>query len=238
VADSWIVKFPRGKHERDFLVLRNEAPYYEVARWFGVRTGAHLIFRDDSLLIPRFDRVPTDGMLIRHGLETLCSVADIPERGKRGDHIEFCKAITHVASDPRSELFEYLSRDILNSALRNVDNHGRNTAFIKKTGAKIELSPLYDFAPMFLDPVGINRASLWRDGIEKMIGRPKWHDVAQALADLNDPTETAAFLASHSEKVKSLPAIMKQCGVEEQVIEGVAMRCAEIGNDLEHLGKG
>ena len=238
VADCWIVKFPRGKHERDFLVLRNEAPYYEVARWFGVRTGAPLMFRDDALFIPRFDRVPIEGILIRHGLETLCSVADIPERNRRGDHLEFCKAIAQVATDPKTELFEYLKREILNSALRNVDNHGRNTAFIKRYGKKIELSPLYDFAPMFLDPEGIARASLWGNGIEKTIGRPEWRDVVELLSDLADQVDMIEFLASLADSVMALPEKMKECGVEERVIQGVAPRCDEIGNDLDQLQRG
>lgn len=236
VVDSWIVKFPRGKTDRDALILRNEAPYYEVARWFGARTGARLFYRDNCLFIPRFDREQVNGKLLRHGLETISSVAEIAVFGRRGDHLEFCRAIAEVASDPGAELYEYLRRDILNAALRNVDNHGRNSAFLKKHGAATELSPLYDFAAMSLDPEGIPRASLWH-GMEPSIGRPDWVAVGRSLSDIADVPPTIAFLAAHSKKVVELPAIMQSAGVETQVIQEVSKRCEEIAADLERAGK-
>jgi serine/threonine-protein kinase HipA len=235
VRSSYIIKFPRGRTAQDRLVLRNEAPYYETARRFGVRCGNPLVYRDNTLLISRFDRIPVAGKVIRLGLETICSVANVSEYGKRGNHAEFCRAIAAVATDPKAEIYEYLKREILNVALRNVDNHGRNTALIKLAADRIELSPLYDFAPMFLDPDGIARASLWPSGAETTIGRPDWHNVAELLAGLVDPGETKRFLAKHAPSVRALPDIMKECGVELRVIEGVALRCAEVASDLARL---
>jgi serine/threonine-protein kinase HipA len=235
VRSCHIIKFPRGKTDQDRLVLRNEAPYYEVARRFGIRCGKPLCYRDNTLLIPRFDRIPADGKLVRLGFETLCSVAMISEYGRRGNHLEFCRAIAAVAKNPTTEIYEYLKREILNVAMRNVDNHGRNTALIKQAEEGVELSPLYDFAPMFLDPEGIARGSLWPSGAEKTIGRPDWPAVVELLADLIDTVETKRFLSSHAPDVKALPDIMKECGVELQVIEGVATRCGEISADLARL---
>jgi serine/threonine-protein kinase HipA len=235
IKDSWIVKFPRGKHDRDFLILRNEAKYLEVARWFGVRVGAQLHFQDNALFIPRFDREAIKGKLLRHGLETLNSVAGVVTSGRRGNHQTLCAAIREVATDPKAELLEYLKRDILNVAMRNVDNHGRNTAFLKRAGAKIELSPLYDFAAMYLDPDGIARATLWPSESTRSIGRPDWREVAQVLADYIDPAETVRFLTDHAEAVRALPGKMKDHDIETEIINGVAPRCEEIAADLERL---
>lgn len=232
VVNSWIVKFPRGKDPADRLVLRNEAPYYEVARWFGIRVGAPLFYRDNSLFIPRFDRERHGDLLLRHGLETVCSAANISDYGRRGDHLRFCQAIVDVATNPASEILEYLKRDILNTSLRNIDNHGRNTAFIKKRGRPIELSPLYDFAPMSLDPEGMARASLWT-GMENKIGLPDWGAVARSLREIVDLPTVLSLLADHSPKVAKLPAVMKQLGVEEKVIQEVARRCEAISSDLK-----
>ena len=236
VVDSWIVKFPRGKTDRDRLILRNEAPYYEVARWFGVRTGAQLTYRDDCLFIPRFDREPVDGTLLYHGLETVCSIAGIAEYGRRGCHFSFCSALARVAADPSGEVLEYLKRDILNTALRNVDNHGRNTAVIKKRGTAVGLSPLFDFAPMSLDPDGIPRASLW-SGAESTIGRPDWGAVARGVGEFIDVGTTIRFLALQSTRVARLPAILQQVGVESDVLREVSRRCEEIAADLEKAGR-
>lgn len=237
ILDCWLVKFPRGKSEADRTVLRNESPYYEVARRFGIRTGKGLEFTDDALFIPRFDREAKTGGLVRHGLETLSSVAGIAEYGRRGDHAVFCAAIAAFATAAATELQEYLRREILNVALRNTDNHGRNSAFIKYADGKVMLSPLYDFAPMFLDPEGIPRSSRWEGELEPVIGRPAWGKVAESLLQHLDPRETRAFLAGHAETVEKLPATMRECGVEERVIEGVARRCAEIAADLRDAGE-
>jgi len=234
IVSSWIVKFPRGKQAADKLILRNEAQYYEVARWFGIRTGDKLAYRDNCLFVPRFDRERSGNKLLRHGLETLCSVANISEYGRRGDHLTFCHAIATVATAPAAEIMEYLKRDILNAAMRNVDNHGRNTAFLKRRGGPIELSPLYDFDPMSLDPEGIPRASLWH-GMESA-GRPDWVAVAKSLEGLVDVTHTIKFLSSQASKVARIPAVMKQLGVEGRVIEEVAARCEAIAGDLEKAG--
>jgi serine/threonine-protein kinase HipA len=158
--------------------------------------------------------------------------AGIAEYGRRGDHYVFCAAISAFATDKKVELLEYLRREILNIALRNTDNHGRNSAFLKYVDGTVILSPLYDFAPMFLDPEGIPRASRWEKELEPASGRPNWRKVAESLSQHIDPHETRVFLASHSEGVDKLPETMRECGVEEEVIDGVARRCAEIAADL------
>lgn len=236
ILDCWLVKFPRGKSEADRMVLRNESPYYEVARRFDISTGAPLKYSDDALFIPRFDREAKGGGLVRHGLETLSSAAGISEYGRRGDHAVYCAAIAAFATDARTELREYLRREILNVALRNTDNHGRNTALIKHADGTVMLSPLYDFAPMFLDPEGIPRSSRWQGELEPTIGRPCWGKVAEALHPYLDPRETRAFLAGHAVAVEKLPETMRECGVEERVIDGIARRCAEIAADLRDAG--
>lgn len=232
VLDCWLVKFPRGRTDADRTVLRNEAPYLEVARRFGLRVGSPLQFADDSLFIPRFDRTAGTGGLERHGFETLSSAAGIAEFGKRGDHGLFCAVIARFAADPKGEIVEYVRRDILNSALRNTDNHGRNTAFLKLADGTVSLSPLYDFAPMFLDPEGIPRSSRWGGDLEPVIGRPAWGKVAESLSSLVDAKGLRAVLTRDAGAVERLPETMRECGVEEGVIEKVASRCAEVAGDL------
>ena len=232
VHDYWIVKFPRGKTDADRTVLRNESPYLEVARRFGLRVGAPLERIEDALFIPRFDRTVVSGSVQRHGLESLCSAAGIAEYGRRGNHAEFCAAIFRHAVDPKTEIIEYIRRDILNTALRNTDNHGRNTAFLKFEDGSIALSPLYDFAPMFLDPEGIPRSSRWEGDLEPAIGRPSWGLIAQSLDSVFTPGELRSVLLRDAVAVDRLPETMKACGVEDQVIERVAHRCAEIAGDL------
>lgn len=236
VLDSWLVKFPRGRSEADRTVLKNEAPYLEVARSFGLRVGAPLELAGEALFIPRFDRVAGRGAMERLGFESLSSAAGISEFGKRGDHGKFCNVIDRFATVPKREIIEYVRRDILNAALRNTDNHGRNTAFLKSGAGDVALSPLYDFAPMFLDPEGIPRSARWEGELEPTIGRPAWGKIAEALAGIIDPGELQAILKHDAGAVARLPDTMRACGVEDSVIQRVAQRCGEIAGDLRTSG--
>ena len=218
VNKFWLVKFPRGRRtdERNQQVLRNEAPYLEVARKFGIRTGAALVYEDNVLFVPRFDRKVSGGRVERLGMHSLYAVANIAEYGAAVRHDIYCRALAKVVVDPVQELKEYLRRDILNLALRNTDNHGRNTAVLR-TNDQIRLSPLFDFAPMFLDPEGIGRVSRWED--EKPGSQPEWAAICEKLENFMDPVETRIWLASLGEDVKRLPETMQDCHVDDAIIE-------------------
>jgi serine/threonine-protein kinase HipA len=68
---------------------------------------------------------------------------------------------------------EYVLRDLLNLAMDNPDNHGRNMALQKDIDGTVRLSPLFDFCPMKIDPTGIRRSTEWgciaRPGAEPRI---------------------------------------------------------------------
>ena len=88
---------------------------------------------------------------------------------------------------------------------------------------------------MFLDPEGIPRSSRWESALEPVIGRPAWGLIAQSLASVINPDELLVVLLRDAFKVARLPETMKECGVEEQVIDLVNGRCAEIAADLLKL---
>jgi hypothetical protein len=73
-------------------------------------------------------------------------------------------------TDPEKELREFVLRDLLDVALGNTDNHARNTSVLKWPDGRIELSPLYDFAPMILDRRMVARVSRWEDDRDFRIG--------------------------------------------------------------------
>jgi serine/threonine-protein kinase HipA len=126
---------------------------------------------------------------------------------------------------------EYVKRDILNLALGNTDNHGRNTAVIKMPDGTSALSPLFDFAPMFLDPEGIPRSSRWEQ--EKATGTPEWGLIAEAL---NAPgisnLEFRRWFAGQATEVEGLPDLMESCGVESDIIEKLNRRINNLARTL------
>lgn len=232
IKKFWLVKFPRGRRteQRNQEVLRNEAPYLEVARRFGVRVGAPLVYEGGALFIPRFDREVIDGHVSRLGMHSLYAIARVPGYGASVRHETYCRAIVNTTCEPTREIREYILRDILNLALRNTDNHGRNTAVLR-VGDQVALSPLFDFAPMFLDPEGIGRVSRWED--ERPGSQPEWATICEKLKDVLDPTETREWLADLADQVSELPDTMQKCHVDDDIIQKLAQRIEAVGRGLQ-----
>jgi len=216
VASYWLVKRPRGDRAADRQVLRNEAAYMHVALALGLKVHAELRWQEDNLFVPRFDREVRDGDVMRYGMESLCSASGIAEYGARVPHQVLCETITEYCSQPEEDLLEYIRRDVSNVVLGNTDNHARNTALLRFEDGKVELAPLFDFAPMYLDPQGVARVCRWSGDIE-VAGHPDWQ---QVIAQFPKHTD---FLTGHlrqfADAIERLPDTMNACGVDNDIIE-------------------
>lgn len=182
----YIVKFGRGSDPALANILRMEAPYMQLARTLGLAVFDDLILRGRALFIPRFDRELLADRVQRHGQESLASVCEISQFGEVPTHNAFLIKLRTFASDIDSATIEYVKRDIANVILGNTDNHARNTAIQRREDGRVGLTPLFDFAPMFLHPDGIARRMRWAadDG-----GAPQWDSV---IAQASQATGIAA----------------------------------------------
>jgi len=232
-----LVKMVRGNKPVDLTILSSEVPYLEVARAFGLRVGKPLRYRRGQLVIPRFDRIATNRSVVRLGQESLISSLGRAEYSPIIAHEACLKLIQSVTAAPAAETVEYVLRDLLNLAMGNPDNHGRNTALQKFHDGTIKLSPLYDFAPMRIDEAAIARSTKWR----VMEGRdfhPDWAKVAQVAAGkVMDVNKLKDILRQKAPFIRDLPAIARKHGVAEDVIERALVRCDEIADSLEQIGK-
>ena len=159
-------------------------------------------------------------------------MANIHGFGAAVNHDTYCKALLHIVTDPVTELREYLRRDILNLALRNTDNHGRNAALLIAE-ERIQLSPIFDFAPMFLDPEGIGRVSRWEN--EQAGSQPEWAAICEKFKDLAPPLETRKWLAELGSVVRRLPDTMQEEHVDDYIIHRLANWIGEIAAGLEDV---
>src|SRR5690606_15031830 len=211
-------------------ILRHEARFQQVAARCGLRVTAQLPAElpeapDGALLLQRFDRRWTDGREVRLGVESIysvCSVIDSATTQLRHDQvlIELAKHVTDFAA----EFVEYVRRDLLNLALGNRDNHGRNTALLKDVDGTMSLAPLFDFGPSFLDARSIVRVIRW-DG-EEPGGAGGW---ARVIANLDTRFEEAKLPPPRAmferavglslPQLRRLPSIMRDCSVDEDIIE-------------------
>ena len=207
IDSEWIIKFLRGRTRADHVILESEALLYQLAETFGMRGGFKPSYRDHALLIPRFDTVRRDHHLQRIGVESLYSAMNVYEFGASMSQEQVIRTIQQFTTHPMIEIREYLIRDFYNYLIGNTDNHGRNTSFIKREDGPIELSPIYDCAPMKLDPQIITRSITW-DEVQR---NPQCH----TLPDLTslwcwfdqlglDTHEFAVGIATFLERLKCI----------------------------------
>ena len=233
-AEHCIVKLPRGKTEIDKKVLRNEAAYMRVAQEMGLQVHGQLAHHNDMLFIPRFDRLVQQGRVLRHHQESAASIAGVVGFNARPSQFDLLRALRRVLSHPEAGTLEFLLRDVLNLAMCNTDNHARNTA-VQVIGTEVRLTPLFDFAPMYLDPEAIARTARWYEPTTR-IELENWHDVIRALAlapeeDLRMRKSMAAF----GEKLRGLADCMHRCGVDDDVTTHLAAGIDEQSRQLREL---
>ena len=147
VDKHYLVKFPRNQRSNDDCdILRAEFHFYKELTAMGMdtidvtdmklREGAHY----PSLWLSRFDVYWQGNSWQKHGLESVFSVLNKPA-GSYLNHFDVLTKLCALLSgrdsgfDTRSFVCEWLKRDLLNIAFGNSDNHGRNTALLKKPTA-------------------------------------------------------------------------------------------------------
>lgn len=236
VAEYWLVKYPRGRLGRDTEILKAEAAYYTVAAHFGLRVGKPLQYLNvgrGALFIPRFDRRVTPSRKTKRlGMWTLSAAAGSYRFGERRNHEEFCEVIAMYSSSAALDLVEYLKRDILNIALGNTDNHGRNMAFLREPGGNIALAPVFDFAPMFLDPEGIARATRWSF---ETAGQPvDWGRVLVYLEEIVD-APLDINIEGILTRFEEVPGLLTGANVVKEIRERCTNRIETVKEGLKGL---
>jgi serine/threonine-protein kinase HipA len=222
-----LLKFPvpeAGESAKE--ILRHEALYQRVGRHLGLRVTRQMPeYVDGALLIPRFDRRFVNGSEVRLGVESLYSITGVLDSAATSiRHHDVLIALAGCAADFETEAIEYVRRDLLNLALGNRDNHGRNMAVLKDIDGNVELAPLYDFGPSFLDARSITRVIHW-DGEQP--GRRDWDHIVRNLATRLDEAgvvfpnwpELVGCMRSFAGNLDTLPRLMSECDVAPRIVE-------------------
>lgn len=230
----YLVKFPRGQRSAvDCDILRTEYHYYQELQALGIATidtagmQLHEGSRYPSLWLPRFDVDVVAGRVSHHGLESVASVLNAPP-GAFLNHFDALRSLVQrlarlhchetqgVAFDHAGFVCDWVTRDFLNVAFGNSDNHARNTALLKRAG-QVWIAPLYDFAPMKADPEGIIRSLRWGTPFEEG-GRFDWRGIALALADYVEPERLLHELSTLARRLIGLRERLRQRGVAERIL--------------------
>jgi serine/threonine-protein kinase HipA len=238
-----LLKFPvpeSGESARE--ILQHEALYQKVGKRLGLRVTRQLPeFVDGALLIPRFDRLFVSAAEVRLGVESLDSITGVLDSAASSvRHHEVLIALAKCLADFESELWEYVQRDLLNLALGNRDNHGRNMAVLKNVDGTLELAPIYDFGPSFLDARAIARVIRW-DGEEA--GRRDWTHIVRNLQTRLEESDIALAnwpgllqsMRGFAAKLDGLPGLMRECGIAGHIIEQRRPEIERLARDLRAL---
>jgi serine/threonine-protein kinase HipA len=232
-----IVKLLRSGEASDKRILEAEAGYLKVAKEFGLDVEGEDVYGDGVLVIPRFDRAVTAEGLVRYGQESIISALGVAEFAARQRHETYLKMIQEVSADPLRDTVEYVLRDVINIAMGNPDNHGRNTALRKFPDGRVRLAPLFDFAPMKIDASAIPRSTTWE--CMRRAGRdtnPDWREVCEAVAGPGVPAEELmAALAEKEDLLRALPEIARRHDVPDSVVENVIVRNVEMADGVAKL---
>ncbi|QGR73434.1 type II toxin-antitoxin system HipA family toxin [Acinetobacter lwoffii] len=238
VKQHWLVKFSRGSDQNLDKILMHEALYMKIAQYLGLRVHQELELHGKTLFIPRFDRKVSDGKVERIAQESIASLGGKAGFGVRMTHNQICSLLMQCCTEPKQEIFEYLKRDLANVALGNKDNHTRNTAIQRFNNGIIQLTPLFDFAPMWLHPDGIARTTRWER--DDHGGMPIWHSVIEQIAEstMIDPQEIKAVLIEQLPLYQGLLKHMQHLQLAPEILENSQYRIDNICQQLEELNHG
>ena len=238
VKQHWLVKFSRGSDQNLDKILMHEALYMKIAQYLGLRVHQELELHGKTLFIPRFDRKVSDGKVERIAQESIASLGGKAGFGVRMTHNQICSLLMQCCTEPKQEIFEYLKRDLANVALGNKDNHTRNTALQRFNNGIIQLTPLFDFAPMWLHPDGIARTTRWER--DDHGGMPIWHSVIEQIAEstMIDPKEIKAVLIEQLPLYQGLLKHMQYLQLAPEILENSQYRIDNICQQLEELNYG
>lgn len=247
--DHFLVKFPRGRRtDDDCNILRTEFHYYHELAALGVSTinpaKMRLLegSRYPSLWLPRFDVSFAGGKIERYGLESVYAILN-KDAGAFLNHFDVLRSLIQILSkqyqvvelaqpfDQAAFVIEWVKRDLLNVAFGNSDNHGRNTALLK-TGKGISLAPVFDFAPMKLDPEGVVRTTKWGSPWEEG-GVMNWQAISQELADLVEPELLLSELEDLAQKLIGLRERLAARGVPAQILDRPTLGLNHLNNKLK-----
>ncbi|MEF3082097.1 HipA domain-containing protein [Luteimonas sp. SMYT11W] len=229
----WIVKLSRGTHADDQRILRHESIYLQAAAACGIRTIDAPEYRDDMLFLRRFDReVDAAGSVRRLHQETLAALIGYHGFARSASLFALTERLAQVASDPAQAVAEFLCRDVLNRALRNPDNHLRNTSVQQNLDGTVQLTPLYDFGPMYLDRALISRTCEWR--LPNGGSTDNWNEILETLAlDDDVKAHAAGVLRSFGEDV--LPALPHELRFRDADADIVEICKTAIGYQIPKL---
>lgn len=155
-----ILKTPQVRDQRDAALEQTSAI---LARLVGLSVVVPEVLElggHPSLLIERYDRLETDGVVYRVHQEDFAQALGLPaalkyERNgtrERAFNVRAVHGLLLQTAAPVAAIREFLKLTLFNACVGNADNHAKNHSLIYRGGPAPHLAPAYDLLPTRLDP--------------------------------------------------------------------------------------
>lgn len=159
VPTTHILKVPERRHGGDAKLEEAAALLAQAAGLDVSVPEAIKIDGYDALLVERFDRRVSEGVVTRVHQEDFAQALGLPpmlkyerngEPGRRFD-VEAALKVLDRTQDPELAYGDFLTTTLFNLCIGNTDNHAKNHALLYDKGPTPRLAPLYDLVPIRLD---------------------------------------------------------------------------------------
>lgn len=158
-------------------------------------------------------------MAFRECLQTLCGMAHYDFRLKNGYSYEQAFNVMRRLRLPYSQAQELFRRMVFNAVVRNQDDHTKNISFLMDQNGRWRLSPAYDMGFAF-NPEGAWTAT------HQMSINGKFDDLTREdlleCARVNNIKEAGEIIDQICESASGWPAIARNCGVPQEMIDAIA----------------
>lgn len=219
--DYYLIKLDGVTAQTGFRETQNfgrlEYSFSELVKDCGIEMSECSLIEENGrahFLTKRFDR--QNGEKIH--MQTLCGIAHYDYHMPRSFSYEQAFNIMRALRLPYSQAQEMFRRLVFNVVVRNQDDHTKNISFLMDKTGKWSLSPAYDMGYAY-NPRGgwTAQHQMSVNGKFDGIGR---YDLLE-IARRNNIREAAEIIDMITERAARWPAIAKNCGVPQPMIDAI-----------------
>lgn len=219
--DYYLIKLDGVTAQAGFRETQNfgrlEYSFSELVKDCGIEMSECSLIEENGrahFLTKRFDR--QNGEKIH--MQTLCGIAHYDYHMPRSFSYEQAFNIMRALRLPYSQAQEMFRRLVFNVVVRNQDDHTKNISFLMDKTGKWSLSPAYDMGYAY-NPRGgwTAQHQMSVNGKFDGIGR---YDLLE-IARRNNIREAAEIIDMITERAARWPAIAKNCGVPQPMIDAI-----------------
>lgn len=228
-------------------LVENEHFCLRLAEAAGLNAARSRVLQLDdvaAIVVERYDRVVSNGELIRLHQEDMCQARGIHPvnryENEGGPGVLDVFDVLNASSEPRRDRERFLRAQAFNFLIGGTDAHAKNFSVLLDEGGDVRLAPLYDMASMlpYVDMQRIRLAMRIGKAYEFAHTLPRhWQALGEELRDRLSPVH---LLEEYAQTLPGLAREVAQQCADEGLRNGILERLADsidrmCGRTLEQM---